>query len=124
LGQGTLNIGTISGGRAPNVVPDRAQAEIMFRLVSDAGPIREAVESAVAGRAEAREAMSVPAVRLHGLDDLPTTVVAFTTDIPPSPEPGVRRSSSDRGASTWRTRSTRRSPSGSSSRLSKSTRGW
>ena len=82
LGQGTLNIGTISGGRAPNVVPDRAQAEIMFRLVSDAGPIREAVESAVAGRAEAREAMSVPAVRLHGLDDLPTTVVAFTTDIP------------------------------------------
>ena len=82
LGQGTLNIGTISGGRAPNVVPDRAQAEIMFRLVSDADPVREAVESAVARRAEAREAMCVPAVRLHGLDDLPTTVVAFTTDIP------------------------------------------
>ncbi len=82
LGQGTLNIGTISGGRAPNVIPDRAQAEIMFRLVSDAGPIREAVASAVAGRAEAREAMCVPAVRLKGLDDLPTTVVAFTTDIP------------------------------------------
>jgi acetylornithine deacetylase len=36
----------------------------------------------VAGRAEAREAISVPAVRLQGLDDLPTTVVAFTTDIP------------------------------------------
>jgi acetylornithine deacetylase len=54
----------------------------MFRLVSDADPIREAVRLATEGRAEAIEAMAVPAVRLNGLDDLPTTVVAFTTDIP------------------------------------------
>jgi acetylornithine deacetylase len=82
LGRGTLNIGTISGGRAPNVVPDEARAEIMFRLVSDADPIREAVRGATAGRAEAIEVMSVPAVRLNAFEDLPTTVVAFTTDIP------------------------------------------
>jgi acetylornithine deacetylase len=82
LGRGTLNIGTISGGRAPNVIPDEARAEIMFRLVSDADPIREAVRGATAGRAEAIEVMSVPAVRLNALDELPTTVVAFTTDIP------------------------------------------
>jgi acetylornithine deacetylase len=82
LGSGTLNIGTISGGRAPNVIPDRAQAEIMFRLVSDADPIRVAVGQAMAGRVEATEVMSVPAVRLKALDDLQTTVVKFTTDIP------------------------------------------
>ena len=29
LGQSTLNIGLISGGRAPNVIPDEAKAEIL-----------------------------------------------------------------------------------------------
>ncbi len=82
LGRSTLNIGTISGGRAPNVVADLAEAEIMFRTVGDAAKIREAVSSAVAGRAEAREVLHTPAVQLSKFDGLPTTIVAFTTDIP------------------------------------------
>ncbi len=82
LGRSTLNIGTISGGRAPNVIPDEAGAELMFRLVSDAGPIRAAVTKAAAGRVDAREVLCVPAVRLRAFEDLPATVVAFTTDIP------------------------------------------
>jgi acetylornithine deacetylase len=36
LGPSTLNIGTIRGGRAPNVIPDEARAEIFIRLVCDA----------------------------------------------------------------------------------------
>jgi acetylornithine deacetylase len=82
LGATTLNIGTISGGRAPNVVADEAHAEIMFRTVSDPAALRAGVAAAVAGRAEAREVLHTPALRLAGFDDLPTTVVAFTTDIP------------------------------------------
>jgi acetylornithine deacetylase len=82
LGQSTLNIGTIAGGRAPNVVADYAQAEIMFRTVGDPTEIRQAVHAAVAGRAEAREALHTPALRLSAFDGLPTTVVAFATDIP------------------------------------------
>ncbi len=82
LGRGTLNIGTICGGRAPNVIPDEARAELMFRLVSDAGPVRAAVAKAAAGRVEAVEVLCVPAVRLRTFEDLPSTVVAFTTDIP------------------------------------------
>jgi acetylornithine deacetylase len=82
LGPCTLNIGTIAGGRAPNVVADHAQAEIMFRTVGDAGEIRQAVLAAAAGRAEAREVFHTPALRLSALDGLPTTVVAFATDIP------------------------------------------
>ena len=82
LGHGTLNIGVIAGGRAPNVIADHAQAEIMFRTVGDPGEIRQAVLAAVAGRAEAREVLHTPAVRLAGFEGLPTTVVAFTTDIP------------------------------------------
>jgi acetylornithine deacetylase len=82
LGQSTLNIGTIAGGRAPNVVADHAQAEIMFRTVGDPSEIRLAVLAAVAGRAEAREVLHTPAMRLSAFDSLPTTVVAFATDIP------------------------------------------
>lgn len=82
LGRGTLNIGTISGGRAPNVIPDEARAELMFRLVGEADEIREAVSRAAAGRVEANEVLAIPAVRLNSLNDLPTTVVSYTTDIP------------------------------------------
>lgn len=82
LGRSTLNIGTIKGGRAPNVIADHAQAEIMFRLVGNAAPIREALAQVLAGRAEAREQYTTPAQRLQPFPGLPTTIVSFTTDIP------------------------------------------
>jgi acetylornithine deacetylase len=82
LGSSTLNIGTIGGGRAPNVVADHAEAEIMFRTVGDPSAIRQAVASAVAGRAQGCEVLHTPAIRLNKFGGLPTTAVAFTTDIP------------------------------------------
>jgi acetylornithine deacetylase len=82
LGPSSLNIGTIAGGRAPNVVADHAEAEIMFRTVGDPAEIRQAVLAAAAGRAEVREVLHTPAMRLSAFDGLPTTVVAFATDIP------------------------------------------
>lgn len=83
LGQSTLNVGTIHGGRAPNVVADEAHAEIMFRLVQDAQPFRDALATiAKTHNVQAREVLHNPAVHLSSLDGLPTTVVAFATDIP------------------------------------------
>lgn len=82
LGPSTLNIGTLTGGRAPNVIPDQAGAEIMFRLVGDSSAIKAGVEAAVKGRVEAREVIEIPALRLGSLPGIPTTVVAYTTDIP------------------------------------------
>jgi acetylornithine deacetylase len=82
LGPSSLNIGTIAGGRAPNVVADHAQAEIMFRTVGDPAETRQSVLAAAAGRAEVREVLHTPAMRLSAFDGLPTTVVAFATDIP------------------------------------------
>ncbi len=82
LGPSTLNIGTISGGRAPNVIADHAQAEIMIRLVGDAAPIRQAVLQALRSRAEAREIFSIAAQRLESFPGMAETVVAFSTDIP------------------------------------------
>ncbi len=82
LGPSTLNIGTIGGGRAPNVVPDEAHAEIMIRLVGDSTATRDALAQAVDGLAELREVLEIPALHLGALDGLETTVVAYTTDIP------------------------------------------
>jgi len=83
LGQATLNVGTLSGGRAPNVLADEAGAEIMFRLVGEPSAIRaEVARAAAAHNIEAREIFYFPAVHMAPLDGLPTTVVAFTTDIP------------------------------------------
>lgn len=82
LGPSTLNIGTIAGGRAPNIVPDWAKAEVMIRLVGDAEPVRQRVREAAAGRVRLDEVLCIPAVRLGALDGFETTVVAYTTDIP------------------------------------------
>lgn len=82
LGPGTLNIGVISGGRAPNVISDAAKAELLIRLVGDADPVRRAFGAAVNGRVEMKEVLHIPAVRLERVPGLETTVVSFTTDIP------------------------------------------
>jgi acetylornithine deacetylase len=82
LGKTTLNIGTISGGRAPNIIPDAAKAELAIRLVTDSGHIDRALRAAVGNRAEVNEILTLPAMRFAPLDGFPTSVVAFTTDIP------------------------------------------
>jgi acetylornithine deacetylase len=82
LGASTLNIGTIKGGRAPNVIPDHAQAEIFLRLVDDGNAFRVDVARAVEGFAEAREVLRIPAVHLGSLPGFETSVVSYTTDIP------------------------------------------
>ena len=82
LGHSTLNIGTIQGGRAPNVIADQAMAEVFIRLVDSGDATRAEISRAAADLAEAREILSIPALRLGAIDGLETTVVSFTTDIP------------------------------------------
>ncbi|MGA9633085.1 MAG: peptidase dimerization domain-containing protein, partial [Candidatus Acidiferrales bacterium] len=82
LGRCTMNIGTISGGRAPNVIPDLAKAEILVRLVGDPALIRERFARAVGARAELKEVLCIAPIRFRAVDGLPTTVVSFTTDVP------------------------------------------
>src|SRR6202049_1516170 len=40
IGPCTLNIGLIEGGRAPNVIPDRAHADLLFRLIGPSQDLR------------------------------------------------------------------------------------
>jgi acetylornithine deacetylase len=82
LGQSTLNIGTITGGRAPNVIADEARAEIFVRLVGESAETRAAVEAAARPSAEALPVLEIPALHLGSLPGFETTIVAYTTDIP------------------------------------------
>jgi acetylornithine deacetylase len=82
VGPSTLNIGQIQGGRAPNVIADKAEAQVMVRLVGDSAPVREALIEAAAGLAEVEFTLEIPFVRLRALQGLPTMIAKFTTDIP------------------------------------------
>ncbi|MDX2179180.1 MAG: M20/M25/M40 family metallo-hydrolase [Bryobacteraceae bacterium] len=81
LGPSTLNIGVVSGGRAPNVIPDFAKAELFVRLVDDGAATRERIHARVTG-VEIREILCIGAVRLGTLPEFETMVAAYTTDIP------------------------------------------
>jgi len=82
VGPCTLNVGVIEGGRAPNVVPDYARAQLLYRLVGPAEQLRNDIEFAVSDLAKAEFVLEIPFLRLRTLDALPTMVAAFTTDIP------------------------------------------
>lgn len=85
LGPTTYNIGTISGGRKANVVPDQAAAELMFRTISDPDELYDEITGLVAGRVEIKRGFSIPPVHTHtvsGMEEIPTSVVRFATDIP------------------------------------------
>src|SRR5207253_5296859 len=80
IGPTTVNIGVIEGGRAPNVIPDYARAQLLYRLVAPAAELRRHIEEKVAGLAEAKFVLEVPFLRLRTLPGVPTMIAAFTTD--------------------------------------------
>lgn len=82
IGETTMNVGLISGGRAPNVIADKAEAQILVRLVGPAKEIRESIVRAVNGRCEVRFTLELPFVQMRALDGFDTMVAKFTTDVP------------------------------------------
>ena len=64
LGRTHYTVGLIEGGIAPNVVPARASAEVLFRSVGPHDDIRAALAASVADRAEVEEVLEVPPVQL------------------------------------------------------------
>ena len=82
IGPGTLNIGTIHGGHAPNVIADTAEAHLLIRLVGPSDEVRAAIEAAIAGLATVDFTLEIPFIRMRKIEGLETMVAAFTTDIP------------------------------------------
>ena len=82
IGPSTLNIGLIEGGRAPNVIADKAEAHLLIRLVSPAEETKQAIIKTVGTRADVTFSLELPFVRMRKVANLPTMVAKFTTDIP------------------------------------------
>lgn len=82
VGPSTLNIGQVNGGYAPNVIADKAEAQVLVRLVGDSAPVRAALVDACKGLAEVDFTLEIPFVRLKAVEGLPTMIAKFTTDIP------------------------------------------
>lgn len=82
LGETTVNIGTIKGGTAANVIPAHAEAEIMFRLVTDVEPVKKMVIEWARDRAEIEFGSTIPAQKFATVPGFETGPVAYTSDIP------------------------------------------
>jgi acetylornithine deacetylase len=82
IGPCTLNIGLIEGGRAPNVIPDYAHADLLYRLVGPSDVLRRQILATAGDQVEVTFPLELPFLRLRTVDGLPTMIAAFTTDIP------------------------------------------
>jgi acetylornithine deacetylase len=82
IGPSTLNIGLISGGYAPNVISDKAEAHLLIRTVGPSDEIRKSLTAAVGDRADIAFSLDLPFVRMRTVRNLPTMIAKFTTDIP------------------------------------------
>lgn len=82
FGPCTLNIGLIEGGRAPNVIPDYAHADLLYRLIGPTPELRKQIVKAAGDQVEVTFPLELPFLRLRTVDGLPTMIAAFTTDIP------------------------------------------
>jgi len=82
LGATTMNIGMIKGGVAANVIPPDAEAELMFRVVTNNESLKRVIETVAGTRVEVEYTFACDPVFTEEIDGFETTVVAFTTDIP------------------------------------------
>ena len=82
VGACTLNIGLIEGGRAPNVIPDYAHADLLYRLVGPTEQLRLQIVATAGDAVEITFPLELPFLRLRTVDGLPAMIAAFTTDIP------------------------------------------
>jgi acetylornithine deacetylase len=81
LGRTHYTVGLIVGGVAPNVVSPSAEAEVLFRTVSDASEIRRAI-APLESHVNIEHVLEVPPVRMTTVPGFDSAVFPYTTDIP------------------------------------------
>ena len=81
IGPCTLNIGTLTGGRAPNVIADAAQAFLLIRLVGPSEPVKQMVREVVADRCDVQFTLELLPVRMKRIAGWETMVAKYATDI-------------------------------------------
>jgi acetylornithine deacetylase len=88
FGETTVNIATLDGGVALNVIPPNAEAGLLIRLTTPMEPIRDALVSLIRDRGELDLLSYSLPVRMLAVDGFEQKVVRFTTDIPHLPNWG------------------------------------
>ncbi|HYX70442.1 MAG TPA: M20/M25/M40 family metallo-hydrolase [Terriglobales bacterium] len=82
IGACTMNIGTIAGGRAPNVIADEAHADVLYRMVTASDELKQQIRERIGGLVEIDFGADSPFLKLRTVDGVPTMVASFSTDIP------------------------------------------
>lgn len=81
IGPSTLNVGLLSGGRAPNVIADHAEAQLLIRLVSSSEQVKRVIEPIIGDRCQITYSLDLAAVRMKRIPGWPTMVAKYATDI-------------------------------------------
>jgi acetylornithine deacetylase len=82
FGETTVNIGTIEGGAALNVIAPTAEAGLLIRLTTPRAPIEDALRSVVRDRGEIEVLSCSEPVKMIAVEGFKQKTVRFTTDIP------------------------------------------
>lgn len=82
FGETTVNIGTIEGGVALNVIPATAEAALLIRLTTPRKTIEDALRNVIRGRGEIEVLSCSEPVKMIEVDGFKQKTVRFTTDIP------------------------------------------
>ena len=82
FGSTTCNIGVLNGGTRPNVIADKARAELQIRLGIDIEHVKSVLEDAVGTRGQLEYSSAHNPVRLFSVPGFDECVVRFTTDVP------------------------------------------
>lgn len=89
FGETTVNLATLDGGIALNVIPPNAEAGMLIRLTTPMEPIRDALESLIRDRGELEILSYSSPVKMLAVEGFNQKVVRFTTDIPHLPNWGT-----------------------------------
>lgn len=82
FGETTVNIGTIEGGVALNVIPPRAEAGIAIRLTTPRAPVEAMLEKIVGNRGKIEVLSCSEPIKMLAVEGFKQKPVRFTTDIP------------------------------------------
>jgi acetylornithine deacetylase len=82
FGTTTCNIGVLNGGTRPNVIADKARAELQIRLGIDIEHVKKVLDDVVGTRGRLEYSSAHNPVRLFSVPGFDECVVRFTTDVP------------------------------------------
>jgi len=83
LGQSTLNLGLISGGVAPNVIPPHAAAQLLVRTVEPTDGLKAAIREQLSPAVSVAFPVELPFHKAGGAPPgWDTTVVSYASDLP------------------------------------------